>query len=283
MSRDLKSIINTVGDLPAMPIVAVKVMELLQDPHASTEALANAISLDPAVSARILKVANSSFYGLQRQVATIKAAIVILGQKTLRSMVLAVSLSGMHRRFGLLEKILWEDSVGCAICARLLGERLRSADPEEAFLAGLFRHIGKVVRNNNDPEAFSNLMQAVYNGEGSFSELERSRFPYGHAAIGAAVLEKWNFSRPLIESTLHHDDLNISPLDDPALYHLTATVNLAGKFCQKLGIGQRVPEEDLDLAQTPGARALDVPSGQLETLLSEFKTVFEENRDFFIG
>ena len=283
MSGDLKSIVNTVGDLPAMPVVAVKVMELLQNPDTTPEVLANAISLDPAVSARILKIANSSFYGSQRQVATIKVAIVILGQKTLRSMVLAVSLSGVHRRFGLLEKILWEDSVGCAICARLLGERLRSADPEEAFLAGLFRHIGKVVRNNNDPEVFSNLMQAVYNGEGSFSELERLRFPYGHATIGAAVLEKWNFSRPLIESTLHHGDMDISPLDDPGIYRLTATVNLAGKFCQKLGIGQRVPEEDLDLAQTPGARALDVPSGQLEALLCEFKTVFEENRDFFIG
>lgn len=283
MTRDLKSIVNTVGDLPAMPVVAVKVMELLQDPNASAEALANAISLDPAVSARILKVANSSFYGLQRQVATIKAAIVVLGQKTLRSMVLAVSLSGMHRRFGLLEKILWEDSVGCAICARLLGERLRSADPEEAFLAGLFRHIGKVVRNNNDPAAFSELMQSFYNGEGTYDELEQQRFPYGHAAVGAAVLEKWNFSRPLIESTLHHGDLDISSADDSVVYRLTATINLAGKFCRKLGIGQRAPDEDLDLAQTLGARALDVASDKLEALLSEFKTVFEENRDFFLG
>ncbi|HKK01475.1 MAG TPA: HDOD domain-containing protein, partial [Desulfuromonadales bacterium] len=269
MNRDIKSIVKTVGDLPAMPVVAVKVMELLQDPNTSAEVLANAVSLDPAVSARILKVANSSFYGLQRQVSTIKAAIVILGQKTLRSMVLAVSLSGMNRRFGLLEKILWEDSIGCAICSRLLSDRLRSADPEEAFLAGLFRHIGKVVRNNNDPQAFSDLVQAVYNDEGTFSELEKQRFDYDHAVVGAAVLEKWNFSNPLIESTLHHSDLDFSAADVPAIYRLAATVNLAGCFCQKLGIGQRNPDEDLDLSETKGARALDVPNDRLEILLNE--------------
>ena len=109
------------------------------------------------------------------------------------------------------------------------------------------------------------------------------RFSHDHAVIGAAVLEKWNFARPLIESTLHHGDLALSEADDPVAFRLTATVNLAGKICRRLGIGQRAPEPDLDLAHTPAARALGVSVERLEKLVAEFKTLFKDNRDFFLG
>lgn len=283
MQADLKSVVSTVGDLPPMPAVAVKVMELLQDPDSTAEGLADAISVDPAVSARILKIANSSFYGLQRQVSTLKTAIVILGQKTLRSLVLAASLTGMHRKYGLQEKMLWEDSVGAAIAGRMLAQRLGATDPEEAFLAGLFRHIGKVVRSNNNNEEFTQIVQAVYNGEGSFSALEKQYFPHNHALVGAAVLDKWNFAKTLVKSTLHHEDLAVSEADDPSLFRLTAIINLAGCICRKLGIGHRAPDPDLDLASTPGAKALGVGSDDLEELVVEFKRVFEENRGLFIS
>lgn len=283
MQADLKSVVATVGDLPPMPAVAVKVMELLQDPESTADGLANAISADPAVSARILKIANSSFYGLQRQVSTLKAAIVILGQKTLRSLVLAASLTGMHRKYGLQEKMLWEDSVGAAIAGRLLAQHLRSIDPEEAFLAGLFRHIGKVVRSNNNNEEFTNIIQAVYNGEGTFSVLEKDYFPHNHAVVGAAVLDKWNFASALVQSTLHHEDMDIDPDEDAAAYRLTAAINLAGAMCRKLGIGQRSPEEDLDLSETAGAKALGMTQEELDELVADFEKVYAENRGLFVS
>jgi HD-like signal output (HDOD) protein len=283
MKTDLKSVINVVGDLPPMPVVAIKVMELLQDPDTTANSLAKAIALDPAVSARILKIANSSFYGLQRQIKTLNSAIVILGEKTLRSLLLAASLKGMNKSFGLLEKMLWEDSVGCAIGARLASQRFQSAEREEAFLAGLFRHIGKVVRNNNNHEEYLQLVQAVYNGEGSFAEKEHAYFPHSHAVVGAAVLEKWNFAPVLIQSTLHHGDMALKEEEDPAAYRLAATVNIAGSLCRRLGIGQRNPEDSMDITLTPGAVGLGVSSKDLFSLLEEFETAFEENRDFFLA
>lgn len=283
MSLELQSVVNAVGDLPPMPVVAVKVIQLLQDPKSSTGDLAEVISRDQAVSARVLKIANSSFYSLKRQVKTLEHGIAILGEKTLKSLVLAASLKGLNKSFGLMEKMLWEDSIGCATGSRLIAMYVQSADPEEAFLAGLFRHIGRMVMNNMDPARYRQAVEEAYNGESSIDMMERHHFPYSHAVIGAAVLEKWNFSETLSRAVRHHEDLAVSPEDDPHLYRLTALVNLADHFCRRLGVGQPRPEEDLDVSQAPGAKALGIEPEPAKLFLEEFQAVFERDRDSFLG
>jgi HD-like signal output (HDOD) protein len=282
MSSEFQTVINAVGDLPPMPVVATKVVQLMQDPNTTAKDLADAISRDAAVSARILKIANSSFYSMQRQVKTLEQAIVILGEKTLKSLVLASSLRGMNKSFGLMDKMLWEDSIGGAIGARLVALRFHSADPEEAFLAGLFRHIGKLVMLNMDRDKFQKIIEGVYNGEGSFEELERKLFPYSHAVIGEAVLQKWNFSRTLTQVARHHEDLSISRNDNPELYRLVVTVNIADKFCRYLGIGQRNPEDKLDIFGSINGKAPGIKPEHIEKVLEEFKRVFEQDRDAFL-
>ena len=286
MTTDFKTVVGSIRDLPPMPAVAVKVLELLNDPNVNYEKLGDAISSDPAVSARMLKVANSAFYSMKRQIKTLEHAIAIVGERTLRSLVLAASLEGMNKSYGLLEKMLWEDSMGCAIGCRILARKFSSADPEEAFLAGLFRHLGKIVMNYSDPDAYRSLAEAAYSESVSTTELEGKFFPYAHAVVGAAVLDKWNFSRSLVMTTLHHEDLVISVDEEEngeSLLQLTATVNLAGHVCRKLGIGQRQPDEDLDLQKCPGAKALDLGEDEVQQALVEVEQVFTENRDFFIG
>jgi HD-like signal output (HDOD) protein len=266
-----------------MPVVATKVVQLMQDPKTTAKDLAEAISKDAAVSARILKIANSSFYSMQRQVKTLEQAIVILGEKTLKSLVLASSLRGLNKTYGLMEKMLWEDSIGGAIGARLVAQRFRSAEPEEAFLGGLFRHIGKLVMNNMDQDKFQAIVEGVYNGEGDFEELERRLFPYSHAVIGEAVLQKWNFSENLTQVARHHEDLSISRKDHPDLYRLVVTVNIADKFCRYLGIGQRSPEDQLDIFASLDGKAPGLKPEHIDKLLEEFRRVFEQDRDAFLG
>ena len=286
MITDFQTVVRSIRDLPPMPVVATKVLELLGDPNVNYIKLGEVISSDPAVSARLLKVSNSAFYSMKRQIKTLDHAIAIVGERTLRSLVLAASLEGMNKSYGLLEKMLWEDSIGCAIGCRILARKFASADPEEAFLAGLFRHLGKIVMNYSDPDAYRSLAEAAYSEGESTSELEGRFFPYVHAVVGAAVLDKWNFSRFLVMSTLHHKDLNI-PVDEEedgeTLLRLTATVNLAGQFCLKLGIGQRDPKEALDILQSPGAKVLELNEDDVQSALAEIEEVFTKNRDFFVG
>lgn len=288
MSVDFQTVVRSIGDLPPMPAVAAKVMELLGDPSANYTMLGEAVASDPAVSARLLKVANSAFYSLSREIKTLDHAISVVGERTLRSLVLAASLEGMNKSYGLLEKMLWEDSIGCAIGCRILARKFSSADPEEAFLAGLLRHLGKVIMNNNNPDSYRSLVAAVYAGEGSYADLEGNYFPYAHAVVGAAVLDKWNFNRSLVMTTLHHQDLRVAPDEageggDQALYKLTATVNLSDRICAKLGIGQREADDTVDVAGCSGALALRLSAEEVAEAVAEVDEVFSENRDFFVG
>jgi len=286
MSTDFQSVVSSIRDLPPMPAVAIKVLELLGDANVKYEKLGDAISADPAVSARLLKVSNSAFYSMNRQIKTLSHAIAIVGERTLRSLVLAASLEGMNKSYGLLEKLLWEDSIGCAVGCRILARRFNTADPEEAFLAGLFRHLGKIVMNYSDPDSYRSLAEAAYEEGLSTSELEGRFFPYAHAVVGAAVLDKWNFNRSLVMSTLHHEDLMIAvdeEEDGDAMLRLTATINFADHVCLRLGIGQREPDENLDLLSSPGAKILDLDADDIENAVAEVNEVFTANRDFFIG
>jgi len=284
MSTDFQSVIRSIADLPPMPAVATKVLMLLGDPNVNYQQLGQVISSDPAVSARLMKVANSSFYSMKRQIKTLDHAISIVGERTLRSLVLAASLEGLNKSYGLLEKMLWEDSIGCAVGCRALARKFAAADPEEAFLAGLFRHLGKVVMNYTDGESYRSLVEAVYSGEGSYAELEGRYFPYAHAVDGAAVLEKWNFSRVLVMTTLHHDDLQVEHEDEEAgdnLYRLTAVVNMSDCICRRLGIGQREADDSVDVAACLGARALELDDDEIQQAVEEVEVVFTENRESF--
>lgn len=286
MSTDFQSVVRSIRDLPPMPAVAIKVLELLGDPNVKYEKLGEAISADPAVSARLLKVSNSAFYSMNRQIKTLSHAIAIVGERTLRSLILAASLEGMNKSYGLLEKLLWEDAIGCAVGCRILARRFKTADPEEAFLAGLFRHLGKIVMNYSDPDAYRSLAEAAYEEGLSTSKLEGRFFPYAHAVVGAAVLDKWNFNRSLVMSTLHHEDLKIAvdeEEDGEAMLRLTATINFADHVCMRLGIGQREPKDELDILSSPGAHVLDLDADDVESAVAEVNEVFTENRDFFIG
>ena len=150
----------------------------------------------------------------------------------------------------------------------------------------MFRHLGKIVMNYSDPDAFRSLIEMSYAEGISTSEIEGRFFPYAHSVVGAAVLDKWNFNRFMVMSTLHHEDLVIAVDEEEngeALLRLTATVNLGGLVCKKLGIGQREPDEDLDILGTLGAKELDLDEEDVESALEEVNAVFTENRDFFVG
>nr|WP_320050674.1 HDOD domain-containing protein [uncultured Desulfuromonas sp.] len=280
--QDYSEIVGEVGDLPPMPIVAVKVLELLQDPDTSVKKLAETISLDSAVSARMLKIANSAMYGLSRQVTTLQNALVILGERTVRSLVLASSMSSVNKSFGLLEKMLWEESIGCALAARFFSTKLKNVNADEAFMVGLFSNLGKIVRNNNDSERYQELIEAVYNGAGDYLTLEQEVFSNPYNLVGAAVLDSWKIAPLLVEAVHHQMDFDEVDIDQD-VSTLSAVVNLSSSACQRLGIGQREEDDDLDVSTTCGAEFFTLGKTRVEELLEEFKEVFEQNRESFIG
>jgi len=280
---ELACALAAAADLPAMTNIVNDFLIAIEDPDWTAKSIATVISRDPVVAAGVLKVANSSYYSFQRQISNLEGAIAVLGLATVKSLVLAAGVKSMNKRMGLIEKLLLEDAIGCALCAREIARKSRCYDPEEAFLGGLLRHIGKIAMNNLDPEKYSQLVQDVYNGEGELAVLEHRHFPYGHAAIGAAMLYHWNLSPQLVACTLFHNASSPPEKIGDRAATLTALVNLAGFFCTRLGFGQRAPREDLDILAHPCTASLGLEEEDIDDILQDIPGAFKQTCESFMG
>jgi putative nucleotidyltransferase with HDIG domain len=281
MNKELEQLIMAAGDLPTIPVVATRVMELIESDTATAEELAKVVASDPAVAARVLKISNSAFYGCQRQIQTLSSAIVVLGFNTLKSLVVAASVKQVYKPFGLTEKMLWEHSFGAGIAARIIAFTTRQANAEEAFLAGLFHDIGKIIMNSIDRDKFQLVMQRCYNEGIPFAEAEQTIYPYGHDEVGALVIKKWNFPETLGNVVMQHHQLAFDDDEDFYLVNLAAVVGLADLFCHKVGIGAREPDEALDLAACKPVQLLKLSEDQLDAVFGKFVETYEKDRTTF--
>jgi len=282
MYSELEKLIMKAGDIPTIPVVATRILQLLEDPRTTADTLAQAVAADPAVAARVMKISNSSFYGCQRQIQTLSAAVMVLGFATLKSLVIAASVKEIYRPFGLTEKMLWEHSFGAGLAARIIARSTRMVNEEEAFLAGLFHDIGKIIMNTLDREKFQLLMQKVYNENLLFWEAEREVFPYTHADAGGLVIRKWNFPDELVTAVRHHHDLISVDESDPHAVTLAAVTALANQFCHRFGVGLREPDPLIDLTNTLANRDyLHIPAERMDELAETFSTSFEQDRSSF--
>lgn len=281
MNEELRKTIMTTGDLPPMPMVATKVIQLVESGKANAEEIARAISSDPAVSARVLKISNSAFYGRQRKIQTLSDAVVILGHNTLKGLVVAASLKEIYKPGGLTENMLWEHSFGAGVAARLIAAHSHSVGADEAFLAGLFHDIGKIIMNLREKEKFQLVIERCYNEELPFEEIERTFFPYTHAELGGYVLEKWKLPETLITAVMQHHAFAFTERNDDYQRNLTAVTSLANLLCVKLGIGARSPVEDLDISGSQAASILKIEDDALMQLESVVEETYKHDKGFF--
>jgi putative nucleotidyltransferase with HDIG domain len=281
MNRELEQLINSASDLPTIPVVATKVLQLIESETTTAEDLARVVSSDAAVAARVLKISNSSFFGCRRQINTLSHAIMMLGYNTLKSLVMAASVKQVYKSYGLAEKMLWEHSFGAALAARIIASATQQINDEEAFLGGLFHDIGKTIMNNIDSQRFQMVIQKCYNEGISFQEAEQEFYPYSHAEVGGLVIEKWNFPEMLIKAVMEHHRFSFGEDEDPYQILLTSTVGLANLFCHKIGLGQREPDSDLVLVESIPARLLKLDENQLDCMLASFEQAYTQDKSFF--
>jgi putative nucleotidyltransferase with HDIG domain len=281
MNKELESMIMSASDLPTIPVVATKVMQLIENESASAEELAKVVASDPAVAARVLKISNSSFYGCQRQIQTLSHAIMVLGFSTLKSLVVAASVKQVYKPYGLTEKMLWEHSFGAGLAARVIANSTRLVNEEEAFLGGLFHDIGKIILNSLDNKQFQLVVQKCYNEGMSFLDAEQRVFSYNHAEVGGLVIKKWNFPAILMQAVLKHHSFDFAEDEDTYQVRLTCVVGLSNLFCHKLGIGVREPEDDLLLHETIPAQLLKLDEAHIETMLEKISEVYAKDKSFF--
>ena len=147
--RRIRRIAESIINLPTLPTIVSKMLQLVDNPKTSAGALARLISTDQALTARILRLANSAYYGFPRRISTVNTAIVVLGFNAVKDMGLSLSVFDMFRdpapsgSFDIMR--FWEHSMGCGIAARMMSRRYRPDLAGEGFVAGLLHDIGKAV------------------------------------------------------------------------------------------------------------------------------------------
>ncbi|MFA6061801.1 MAG: HDOD domain-containing protein [Gallionella sp.] len=200
-----RAILDKLHQLPAMPQVVQEVLASFRNARAGSAVLARQIAQDQGLSARVLRVANSSFYGLPREIGSIQDAITVLGFDSVRSLVVSAGFmgtfpSGQDGNFD--RQAYWLRSFRVATYTESLAKCLRGGR-ELAFTAGMFHEVGQLVLSICIPEMYAAVLAQHKASGGELIQIERTALGFDHAGIGAEMARRWNFP-PEIEQAIHY-------------------------------------------------------------------------------
>jgi len=242
----MNEVLDTLQQLPTISAVVQKVIASFDDPNLDAHTLARKIAQDQGLVTKVLRVANSAFYGLPRQVGSIQEAVVVLGFANVRTLVIAAGLVGAFpaaRESALFDrKKFWHDSARIALCARLLAKQLKQ-NQEIAFTAGLLSGVGQIVLDVCLPKEFGRVLQQA--GAGSLIEVEQTLLGFDHATIGAEVAKRWNFPAAIQHAIRFH----YAPVQEP-FEPISAIVSVAAQLVQGLDSGAAPDELPQHLPET---------------------------------
>jgi HD-like signal output (HDOD) protein len=194
----MQQILDKLGQLPVLPQVAQQAIRSLNDPDIDAVKLANLIAQDVVLSARLLRIANSAFYGLSRQVATPHDAVMVMGLSQVRSLVMAASLAHAlpSHAGGLDRKAHWRRGFRVASAAQSLARRARW-QADAAFIAGMLHNLGELVLDVCQPETYARAREEVRDLGIPLAEAERRTFGFDHAEVGAEAARFWQMPADL--------------------------------------------------------------------------------------
>jgi putative nucleotidyltransferase with HDIG domain len=234
MNYTIGQLLLEASKLPPIPQTAQRTLALMHNPEANATRLARIISTDQVLAARVLRWANSAYYGMESQIVTVKQAIVVLGTDTVQELIMSYSLSDQLNRpvsgYDLERGELWHHALGTAIGAKLISKHCCLKIDEEAYFAGLLCDIGKLIFEKLLREA--DAWQAEKDQD-SFLNLERANFGIDHALLGAEIARHWQLPETLVDAIAYHHE----PQAASGHPVLVAVVHVADIIMMILGIG----------------------------------------------
>lgn len=234
---DIEKILDEINSLKPIPKVAHKVLAIVNDPNSSAADLAEVVMYDQSLTANVLRICNSPFYGLPRKVDSVQQAIAYLGMGKIAEMVLMKMssdyLKAEQKGYDLREGDLWMHAVSSAVITREICELKNIANHQLIFTAALLKDIGKVILHRYVGEMFDKIFSLVENEQMTFRQAEKRVIGIDHAELGARVAKKWQFSAKMVHIIANHH-LNGSWSEEDIE---TAVVYLADTVCMMMGLG----------------------------------------------
>jgi putative nucleotidyltransferase with HDIG domain len=208
MSPDeMKEKVQSIIQLPALPTVAMEVVEMVDDPKTSASKLGKLISTDQALTAKVLKIANSPFYGFPKKISTIDFAIIVLGYDALKEIVISISLVSSLQKKGdqmFDAKSFWDHAITTGVLARRLARDLDYRVSGEVFVGGLLHDMGISVLHRYFRNDFKRIVEITRDTDLTTLEAEESVMGVTHADVGGWLAARWNLPDQLVEAITHH-------------------------------------------------------------------------------
>jgi putative nucleotidyltransferase with HDIG domain len=283
MSNDtlLQRLAKATGDLPAMPAVVERVLRLVQDPSTQVEHLRAAIEIDPGLTTKLLRVANSAYYARQRKITSLSQAIVTLGFKTILSLTMAGSSKTIFEQYSdvarAVRTTLYDHSISTAFLTSSLGKLTPlKLDAELCFLGGLLHDIGKLVISRNFPMQFNKIRVASEEQGVDWLSAEMEILGFDHEHLGEHLALQWNLPPTFEDLIRHHHTVAEAEVAQAE----AALVNLADHVATFLG--WNFPRPHLPpLSESPVLEVLRIDPARLEHRLDEIKETVESIKALF--
>jgi putative nucleotidyltransferase with HDIG domain len=230
------NIIKKIDELPPLPQVVFKIHELIRNPDSNAKDIAKVIETDQAIATKVLRIANSAYYGMPGKISSVQHASVVLGLKTLGEIITIVGSRGTLNRklpgYGYDTKDLWEHSLAVAFGSKIIAGVKNPSLVNEAYTAGLIHDIGKIVLDPYVLEIKDKIKFYMENEEKTFLDAENHFFAFNHAEIAFEICEKWNFPEHInIAIKGHHNPLHLENND------LSYILHMADHSARLIGIG----------------------------------------------
>lgn len=259
--------LSSIGEIATLPEVTVKIIEIVEAPQSTARDLHDVIKHDPALSAKVLKVVNSAFYGLPGQIASVDRAIILLGLSAVKNIAIAASIARLFKGGRISEEFtandLWRHSLAVGVACRMMGKMTHyPVQPDELFVAGLIHDMGLLVERQAFPEQLTRIIQRCRQGESDFLSLEREVIGADHQMFGGGLTTKWKFPRHLRAACgFHHNPESLSQ----ELKKLGNLVRTADILCcqEKLGFYQTALEGEITQTMLDD---IGISAGQIEEI-----------------
>lgn len=280
------SILGVIGarSIPPMPGAAQKAFKLSVDPNAEARDFIDVIESDEALSARILKIANSVYFDRGHKSNTIEEAVTVIGLAELRSLLNATSLSEIFPSSNPARTAAWGNDIATALIARAIAQRLNPNMAEQAFLAGLMHDIGRLLLIQRAGDLYAKVLKRVEEQGKEFHIIEAEFFPFDHTEVGHLVAQRWNFTPELTTAIRKH---HLPLVSFKSSKELEAIVHCADVFAHALGLGhpkgmnrlRNTHEEHLPAVY----EFLGIPDQEQKDFLAQLQRAFDTEYDLYSG
>jgi len=272
--EQLAGVMRNIQTLPTLPDVALKLLEMGESPLSSTRDMASVVERDVTLAARVLKLVNAPFFGMQREVTSVRQALLFLGISHLRSLVLSSVVLDLFDREGSVgdfdRREFWKHSLAVGAAARALAVRTRCVDAEIAFTAGLIHDIGKVVEDRYLHGEFVKVVELLKDPTRTMIDAEREVLDADHAQIGHHLTVHWNLPAVLRDAVgLHHN-----PEAAESSSAMAALIAVADHLVRRLGVGKG-GGADAPL-QTENLARCGLDSETMESVIQDMVDVLED-------